>query len=417
MATAASSLLGVSFANILMQDGFAADAPAKLPVAAPGKAQHIIYLFMSGAMSHIDTFDPKPDVPEGGETKAIQTRVPGMMFGEKLPKLSMLAGALAVVRSLTTETGDHTQAQYLMRTAYKQINSIRHPGMGAWMVNQTDRINRDLPGNFLIGNVDRHPGAGFLHASLSPVPIANADVGLENTELPKYLDEKLFNRRLVLANQFDRRFQTKHPNLEIDAYNQLYVEAKRLMGSDKLEVFDLTQETEEIREAYGKNSFGQGCLLARRLVEQGIRYVEVSYGSWDMHQDLYAALEEKAGFLDNALSSLLRDLKAKGLLEKTLVVLATEFGRSPEINANAGRDHHPGVFSGLLAGAGIRGGQVYGASDDRGFSVDSDAVSIEDFNSTIATAAGLDIKTEFIAPNGRPFKVGGGGDPVRELLA
>jgi len=256
MATAASSLLGVSFANILTRDGFAADAPAKLPVAAPGKAQHIIYLFMSGAMSHIDTFDPNPDVPEGGETKAIQTRVPGMVFGENLPKLSMLAGALAVVRSLTTETGDHTQAQYLMRTGYKLINSIRHPAMGAWMLNQTDRINRDLPGNFLIGNGDQHPGAGFLHASLPPVPIANAEVGLENTELPKYLDEKLFNRRLVLASQFDRRFQTKHPNLEIDAYNQLYVEAKRLMGSDKLEVFDLKQETEETRDAYGQNSFG-----------------------------------------------------------------------------------------------------------------------------------------------------------------
>ena len=189
------------------------------------------------------------------------------------------------------------------------------------------------------------------------------------------------------------------------------------MGSDKLEVFDLSQETEEIRDAYGQNTLGQGCLLARRLVEQGIRYVEVSYSGWDMHQDLYTSLEEKASDLDQALSSLLRDLKAKGLLDKTLVVLATEFGRSPEINANAGRDHHPGVFSGLLAGAGIRGGQVYGASDHRGFSVDQDAVSIEDFNSTIAAAAGLDIKSEFIPPNGRPFKVGGGGDPVQELLA
>ncbi len=416
MASAAQSLLGVSFATTLTGTARGEGSVQPKP-SAQGKAKHIIYLFMNGAMTHIDTFDPKPGVPEGGETKAIQTRVPGIMFGEKLPKLSYMAGALAIVRSLSTETGDHTQAQYLMRTAYKQINSIRHPAMGAWMVQQTDRLNRDLPGNFLLGESTRHPGAGFLHASLSPVPIANAEIGLENTSLPKYLDEKLFNRRLMLASQFDRKFQAKHPHPEVDAYNQLYVEAKRLMGSDKLEVFDLDKESTEIKDSYGLNALGQGCLLARRLVEQGIRYIEVSFGGWDMHQDLYASLEEKAAILDNALSSLLKDLHTKGLLKDTLVVLATEFGRSPEVNVNGGRDHHPGAFCGLLAGAGIRGGQVYGASDSRGFSVENDHVSVEDFNSTIATAAGLDIQSEFIAPNGRPFKIGGGGTPVKDLLA
>jgi hypothetical protein len=416
MATAAQSLLGVSFATATASSLL---AQSKATGAAPTtrKAKHIIYLFMNGAMTHIDTFDPKPEVPEGGETKAIQTRTPGILFGDKLPKLAYLSGALAVIRSLTTETGDHTQAQYLMRTAYKQINSIRHPGLGAWMVEQKDRINRELPGNFLVGEGNRHPGAGFLHASLSPVPIADPDAGLQNISLPKYLDEKLFNRRLSLASQFDRRFQGKHNNPEVDAYNQLYGEAKRLMGSDKLDVFDLSLEKDEVRESYGRNKLGQGCLLARRLVEQGIRYVEINYGSWDMHQELYTSLNEKATILDNALSSLLRDLHAKGLLAETLVVLATEFGRSPEINVNGGRDHHPGVFSGLLAGAGIRGGQVYGTSDHRGFSVDSDPVSIEDFNSTIATAAGLDTETEFIAPNGRPFRIGGGGEAIKELLA
>lgn len=416
MASAAQSLLGVSFASVTASKLFA-DAKVNAVVPKSAKAKHIIYLFMNGAMTHIDTFDPKPGVPEGGETKAIQTRTPGIQFGEKLPKLSYLSGALAVIRSLTTETGDHTQAQYLMRTAYKQLNSIRHPGLGAWMVEQKDRINRDLPGNFLVGDSNRHPGAGFLHASLSPVPIADPDGGLQNISLPKYLEEKIFNRRLSLASQFDKRFQGKHTNPEVEAYNHLYGEAKRLMGSDKLDVFNLALEKDEVRESYGRNKLGQGCLLARRLVEQGIRYVEINYGSWDMHQELYTSLDEKATILDNALSSLLRDLNAKGLLDETLVVLATEFGRSPEVNVNGGRDHHPGVFSGLLAGAGIRGGQVYGASDNRGFSVDSDPVSIEDFNSTIAAAAGLDTETEFIAPNGRPFRVGGGGEAIKELIA
>jgi len=285
------------------------------------------------------------------------------------------------------------------------------------MASQTEKLNRELPANFLIGSGNRHPGAGFLHASLSPVPIGKATDGLANTKLPKYLDEKWFDRRLMLANRFDQGFQARRQNSQVDAYNQLYTEAKQLLGSSKLEVFDLSKEPEAIRKAYGENEFGQGCLLARRLVEEGIRYVEVNYGGWDMHQELYDKLDTRAEVLDSAMSSLLRDLNSRGLLKETLVVLATEFGRTPTINVNVGRDHHPSVFSGLLAGAGIRVGQAYGVSDAKGFSVDADPVSIEDFNSTIAAAAGLDTTTEFFSPSGRPFKIGGGGTPVKELLA
>lgn len=188
------------------------------------------------------------------------------------------------------------------------------------------------------------------------------------------------------------------------------------MGGEHLDVFDLKKEPAKIRDAYGNNRLGQGCLLARRLVEAGARFVEVNYGGWDMHQDLYSRLDERARHLDDALGALLRDLHAKGLLDETLVVLTTEFGRKPKLNANAGRDHHPGVFSSLLAGAGVQGGQVYGASDDRGVSVASDRVTVADFNTTIAAAAGLPTEEEFFAPNGRPFKIGGGGKVIRELL-
>lgn len=415
MATAARSMLGVSFATCGAKIVNAAD-----PIAvkkASGAAKHIIYLFMDGAMSHIDTFDPKPGTEEGGETTAISTSVPGLAIGNRFPKLAAIAGALAVVRSLGTETGAHDPAKYLMRTGYKQLNSVQHPAMGAWMASQTEKLNRELPANFLIGSGNRHPGAGFLHASLSPVPIGKATDGLANTNLPKYLDDKWFQRRLMLASRFDQGFQTKRQNSQVEAYNQLYSEAKQLLGSTKLEVFDLSKEPEKIRTAYGENEFGQGCLLARRLVEEGIRYVEVNYGGWDMHQELYDKLDTRAEVLDTAMSSLLRDLNARGLLKQTLVVLATEFGRTPTINVNAGRDHHPSVFSGVLAGAGIRVGQAYGVSDDKGFSVDADPVSVEDFNSTIAAAAGLDTTTEFFSPSGRPFKIGGGGTPVKELIA
>ena len=416
MANVASRTLGVSFAGCVAARGLFDDAP--VTAAAPqAKAKQIIYLFMDGAMSHLDTFDPKQGVEEAGETKPIRTRVPGMLFADRLPKLAYLAGALAVVRSLVTETGAHDQGKYLMRTSYPLINSIRHPGLGAWMLDQLGRINRELPGNFLVGSGGRHPGAGFLDPILSPVPIGNPDAGLENTTLPKYLEKGVFHRRLILANRFDAAFQERRENPKIVAYNRLYEEAKRLMGSEHLAVFDLDQETAEVRDAYGRNSFGQGCLLARRLVQSGARFVEVDYGGWDMHQDLYGRLDERARHLDDAVGALLRDLHANGLLQETLVVLTTEFGRTPKINANAGRDHHPGVFSSVLAGAGIRGGQVYGASDDRGFSVAADRVEVSDFNTTIAAAAGLRTDRESFAPNGRPFKVGGGGKIIGELLA
>ncbi|MCO8120228.1 DUF1501 domain-containing protein [Stieleria sp. TO1_6] len=418
MRSVAKECLGVSFAGAIGSGSMLSLGEAKAAEVANGKAKHVIYLFMEGAMTHLDTFDPKSGVEEAGETKPIQTRVPGIAYGDRFPKLAYLAGAISVVRSLSTETGAHEKGQYLMRTAYKKLNSIQHPGMGGWMLSEQGRLNRELPGNYVIGAANRHPGAGFLPPALSPVPVANASAGIQYITLPKYLPDEMFERRLMLASKFDSAFQTGHrSNTKIEAYNQLYHEARNLMGSDYLKVFDIKQEPEAVREAYGNNSLGQGCLLARRLVQGGARFVEVTYGGWDMHQDLYGRLDERASQLDTALGILLKDLHRSGLLDETLVVLTTEFGRKPALNVNAGRDHHPGAFCSLLMGAGIKGGQVYGASDKTGFSVAKDHVSVSDFNKTIAAAAGLPLNKEQIAPNGRPFKIGGDGDPIQALLA
>ncbi|MEM6980169.1 MAG: DUF1501 domain-containing protein, partial [Planctomycetota bacterium] len=204
--------LGVTFAGGFLGASTRADrsglaAAASRSADMPGKAKHIIYLFMDGAMSHLDTFDPKVGVEQAGETKPIATRVPGISYGDRFPKLAYLAGAIATVRSLSTETGAHEQGKYLMRTGYKQLNSIRHPAMGAWMVDRKGRLNRELPGNFLIGSGNRHPGPGFLPPAYSPVPIANPTDGLANIDLPKYLTDDLFQRRLFLASKFDQSFQ------------------------------------------------------------------------------------------------------------------------------------------------------------------------------------------------------------------
>ena len=196
----------------------------------------------------------------------------------------------------------------------------------------------------------------------------------------------------------------------------MYKDATRLLGSVDLQAFEIAREPESVRAGYGKTTFGQGCLLARRLVEAGVRCVEVELGKWDMHSEIFESLPENVGTLDQGMAALLDDLADRGLLSSTLVVLATEFGRSPEINKNAGRDHHPAVFSCLLAGAGVQGGVVHGASDERGFRPDRDAVTVADFNTTVAAACGLPYEKEFFAPNGRPFKIGGGGTLIRSVL-
>ena len=392
----------------------------QLEAAVDGKKPHaknIIYLMMQGAMSHLDTFDPKPGREEQGETKTIPTKTPGIVFGQSLEKLAGLSDRLAVVRSLTTETGAHEQGQYLMRTSYPMINSIRHPAFGSWAVHAMGKISKDLPSYVLVGNGNDHPGAGFLDPSLTPVPVADPTKGLENTVRPRYLSEKNFDRRLALADRIDRDFKERYAGQQLDAYNQLYKDAVRLMGSVDLQAFDIAQEKPEVRDRYGDSKIGLGCLLARRLVESGVRCVEVEFGSWDMHRDVFDEMDEKGPQLDRAMGTLIEDLEQRGLLASTLVVLATEFGRTPRINENAGRDHHPGVFSCVLAGAGVQGGAVYGQSDERGFRPDKDPVSVADFNTTIAAACGLPYEKEFHAPNGRPFKIGGGGKPISAVLA
>ena len=386
--------------------------------SAPAKGGvNVIYLMMRGAMSHLDTFDPKPGREEQGETKAIQTKTPGVLFGEHLPKLAGLSERLAVIRSMTTETGAHEQGTYAMRTSYPQLNSIRHPSFGSWALHVQGKPSRDLPGYVLVGNGNEHPGCGFLDPAVTPVPVADPDRGLENTVRPRYLSEKNFERRLALADRIDRDFRQTYEGPQIEAYDQMYKDAVRLLGSVDLEAFDISKESEKTRERYGSTQLGQGCLLARRLIEAGVRCVEVEYGGWDMHREIFEELPEKLGPLDHALAALLEDLADRGLLSSTLVVLATEFGRSPRINENAGRDHHPAVFSCVLAGAGVKGGVVHGASDERGHRPEKDAVTVADFNTTIAAACGLPYDKEFVAPNGRPFKIGGGGKLISAVLA
>lgn len=419
--TLARRLLGVSvLPSFGLQTLSAADLTgSKSDVGSsynPKKAQHLIYLSMNGAMSQIDTFDPKPQSKNQGDTPVIETKIPGVKFGGSLPKIAAMADKLAVIRSMTTTTADHGQAQYLIKTNYKQIATTRHPGLGPWIHKLAGPISPELPPSVIVGG-GSNIGAGYLGATYAPVPISDPARGLQNTTVPRYLKPGQFERRIALSQEFDREFRKKSKATQLADYDELYKSAMTLLHSKGLAAFDINKEKPETQEAYGKNPFGQGVLLARRLVENGVRFIEVNLGGWDMHNDIFTAMPGRGATLDQALSALLADLDSKGLINKTLVVVGTEFGRKTPISQNNGRDHHPASFSCILAGGGIKAGQVYGKTDEDAMSVDDDAVKVADFNATIADALGLPLEKEIHSPDGRPFTIAHKGQVIKKLLS
>jgi len=290
--------------------------------------------------------------------------------------------------------------------------------MGPWIQHFLGRQSKTLPGTVLIGAPARHPSAGFFDPTFSPLPIGDPNRGLENTKPPEYLTDSSFDKRIELIDGFDKKFRNKFKVRKVQTYNDFYTEATSLLASGELKAFDLNEEKPEDRDRYGRDPFGQGCLLARRLIENNVRCVEVTCGGWDMHNSIFDGgnLPSRAAILDKAVGNLLHDLAERKLLDETLVVVTTEFGRSPVLNYNAGRDHHPAVFSSMLAGGGIKGGTYYGKSDPAGHSVESDGVTPADFNATIATALGLPLEKIATSPTGRPFKVAHDGKPITALL-
>ncbi|MFG0288874.1 MAG: DUF1501 domain-containing protein [Rhodopirellula sp. JB044] len=405
----AKSALGVSLLS-----GLESVASAASSSGSSKSNKRMIYLFMQGAMSQLDTFDPKPDSKMQGPTGVIRTKVPGVQFSEHLPKLASMTERLAVIRSMNSSTGAHGPGQYLMRTNYREIASTVHPGWGSWMQKVHGRMHASLPASVQIGGGQ---GPGYLGTTYAPVPVGDPYKGIENTKSPSYVTNQLFDRRMQLAGSFDKAFRARTAqNREVAGYDELYRDAIGLLRSKDLKAFDIKAEPEEVRARYGESKLGRGCLLARRLIDSGVRFVEVGYGSWDHHSDLVSNMSNRGPELDQALSALLDDLSQRGLLDDTLVVVGTEFGRKPKMNDRAGRDHHPAAYSCVLAGGGIRGGQVYGETDEDAFYADMDPVSVEDFNATIGTALDLPIRKEFYSPSGRPFTIAHDGDPIKELF-
>ncbi len=404
-----ASLAGAYLGVKMLPQAMAAPMPQ-----LPKNPINVIYLYMSGGMSHLETLDPKSDQKIAGPTNAIGTDLQGVQLSEHMVGLANHLDKLAIIRSLSSKQGAHEQAYYLMHTSYASRGTIIHPSMGTWMMQLQGKSNPKLPGNVIVGS--GYQSSGYMPPKLGPLIIGDPNKGLQNSKLPKNVTPAQFERRLKLADRLNLAFNNRYRQSQVKAYNDMYNDAIGLMKSKDIEVFNLKREPGLLRERYGQNPFGQGCLLARRLVEQGVRFVEVSLNGWDMHDDLFRRASELAPTLDQALSSLLTDLADRNMLDSTLVVLATEFGRTPTINANKGRDHYPRAFSCLLAGANVQRGQVIGQTNAQGSHVESEPFSVADFNATVAAAAGLPLDKIVYSPTKRPFTVANKGKPIAAAL-
>ncbi len=415
VSNAAKTFLGVSALSAapgLMQAAGAGASPLKQVATA----KRVIYLYMNGGMSHLDTLDPKSGGEAMGPTKRVPSKVDGLALSDNLPLVSRQAEHLAIINSMTSTQGAHKQGNYYMHTSYELRSSIRHPAMGAWLQKYKGRSNPTIPGNVMIGNDSTHPGSGFFESSLSPLMIQDPEGGLQNSVMRGKTTQEQFDFHRNLAEELDKPFIEKYDQKNVRAYTDMYADAIKLMRSKDLAAFDLDGESDSMKTRYGKNPFGLGCLLARRLVEYGVNFVEVSMGGWDTHNSNFVNVPEQCQSLDAALSTLLIDLERRGLLDETLVVLATEFGRTPEINANEGRDHHPQAFSCLMAGGGVKGGTVYGKTDERGGKVLENAIKVPDLNATIGYSLGLPLDQVLYSPSMRPFTLADKGKPVVELF-
>lgn len=415
---AAKTLLGVGAMPLFSSMAQAATAGGlSLPSGAPAKS--VIYLYMSGGMSHLDTFDTKPGAETQGPVESIKSNADGILVSQYFPNMAKQMDKVAVINSMNSTQGAHQQGRYYMHTSYQMRGTIRHPDMGAWTAMHLGKRNQGLPANVKIGGNSAGLGGGFLESKFGALPIGNPEAGLQHSTLPRGVGDDQFNRRMKRVHRMNELFTEKYDTKQARAYAEMYDEAVRLMKSKDLETFDLTQEKQETREAYGNNPFGQACLLARRLVENGVRFIEVDHGGWDTHEDNFGRVELRGTQLDQALAALLADLSSRGMLQDTLVVLATEFGRTPtvQVERNNGRNHYPQAFTCLLAGGGIKGGLKYGSTDKEGREVVENQVNVPSFNATIAHALGLPLEKKTMSPSLRPFTVADKGKPILELFS
>lgn len=411
--------------GLTLGDFFAlrARADQKTYASKEGAAKSVIQIVLPGGMAHQESWDPKPDAPleYRGPFGVVKTKLPGVVFSENFRNLAGVADKLTVVRSIAGKEADHGRASYTMYTGYRKSPALEHPSLGA-VVSHEFGPRKDLPPYVAVPNGSEYGGTGYLGSQFGPFGIgsdpARGSYQVRDLMLPPGVDDRRFDTRREIRGVVDDHFREHAGKAEaLGAMSEFYQRAYALISSPAArEAFDIHKETAATKAKYGTSDAGPRFLLARRLVEAGVRFVTVSYGGWDMHAGIENSMKRQAPGLDQALAGLIRDLDDRGLLASTIVLVTSEFGRTPKINASAGRDHFPRVFSLAVAGGGFKRGLVYGSSNSTASEPEDNPVRVEDVLTTVYHQLGINADKELMAPGARPVEIIDGGVVVKDLL-
>ena len=387
------------------------------------KADSVIHVYLPGGMAHQESWDPKPYSPieYRGEMRTVKTNT-GEVLGETLKQLAKIADKFAIIRSMTHSEAAHERGTHNMFTGYKPSPAIIYPSMGS-VISHEYGPRKNLPPYVCIpSQPNEYAGSGYLSSSYAPFSLgadpASGGFRVRDLNLPSGVDDKRFARRRTALDTVNARFASIDQSDAVKAMDSFYERAYSLVSSKQArEAFDINKEDKKLRDRYGRNQAGQRLLMARRLVEAGVRMVTLTYGGWDMHGSITPSFKRQMPALDQGLAALISDLDARGLLDRTLIMVSSEFGRTPKINRTAGRDHWPKVFSVMLAGGGIKGGMIYGASNATASEPDQDPVSPADLATTVYHQLGIVADKELMAPGDRPIEIVKGGRVLTDLVS
>lgn len=388
-----------------------------------GTAKSIIHIFLPGGIAHQESFDPKPNAPieYRGEMGQVATKISGEFFGDTLGRTAAVADKLTIVRSMTHGEAAHERGTHNMFTGYRPSPALVFPCIGSVISHEYGPRN-NLPPYVCIPNMPTEfAGSGYLSSAFAPFSLgSDPAVGgfkVRDLDLPGGVDEGRFSTRRNALAAVNAHFQKKEKSDDLTAMDTFYDRAYSLISSQAArEAFDIEKEPAQIRDEYGRNTAGARMLLARRLVQAGVRLVNLTYGGWDMHNSIVAGFRNQMPAFDQAFATLINDLDRTGLLKETLVMVSSEFGRTPKINAQAGRDHYPKVFSVVLAGGGIKGGYIHGSSNATASEPEEMAMGPEDLFTTVYHCMGIVADKELMAPGDRPIEIVDGGKIVKDLL-
>ena len=389
-----------------------------------GVAKSVIQIFLPGGMAHQESWDPKPYAPSEyrGPFSPINTTIKGEKFSQYLKATAKVADKMTIIRSMAHGEAAHERGTHNMFTGYKPSPALEYPSMGAVVAHELG-VRNSLPPYVCVPNVpNEFANSGYLSSAYGPFAIgadpSRADFKVRDLNLPGEVDDKRFSRRRSLLETVDNHFRELEKSDALDSMDAFYQHAYSLISSQEArEAFNLKAEPEPLRQKYGMNQPGPRMLLARRLVEAGTRFVSLTAGGWDHHDNIKNAMSRTLPPVDQALATLISDLDERGLLDSTLVMVTSEFGRTPKINATGGRDHWPRVFSVALAGGGTHRGMIYGSSDALGAEPEEDRVEIEDLATTVYNQLGITGDKELMSPGDRPIEIVDGGNVIDGILA